>query len=228
MTYYYSFIILKFIIGFAIVITHMNLSGKTQLSQMTPIDFIGNFVLGGIIGGVIYSDTIPLYQYITILMIGVLFISSLNLLTKKVNFFRNVAIGNPIPIIKKGQFIMENILKKKNKIDIINISSRIHAQGIHSFQEIYYAQIEPDGQLTIICDEKNMPSVILMKDGVIRTSELESIERDEAWLKQQIEFQGIESLDDIFLAEFWRGEVTFILQDGKINREDTHELKSIA
>lgn len=228
MTYYYSFIILKFIIGFAIVITHMNLSGKTQLSQMTPIDFIGNFVLGGIIGGVIYSDTIPLYQYITILIIGVLLISSLNLLTKKVNFFRNVAIGNPIPIIKKGQFIMENILKKKNKIDIINISSRIHAQGIHSFQEIYYAQIEPDGQLTIICDEKNMPSVILMKDGVIRTSELESIERDEAWLKQQIEFQGIESLDDIFLAEFWRGEVSFILQDGKINREGTHELKSIA
>ncbi|WP_272539033.1 DUF421 domain-containing protein [Providencia sp. PROV197] len=228
MTYYYSFIILKFIIGFAIVITHMNLSGKTQLSQMTPIDFIGNFVLGGIIGGVIYSDTIPLYQYITILIIGVLLISSLNLLTKKVNFFRNVAIGNPIPIIKKGQFIMENILKKKNKIDIINISSRIHAQGIHSFQEIYYAQIEPDGQLTIICDEKNMPSVLLMKDGVIRTSELESIERDEAWLKQQIEFQGIESIDDIFLAEFWRGEVSFILQDGKINREGTHELKSIA
>lgn len=228
MTYYYSFIILKFLIGFAIVITHMNLSGKTQLSQMTPIDFIGNFVLGGIIGGVIYSDTIPLYQYITILIIGVLFISSLNLLTKKVNFFRNVAIGNPIPIIKKGQFIMENILKKKNKIDIINISSRIHAQGIHSFQEIYYAQIEPDGQLTIICDEKNMPSVILMKDGVIRASELESIERDEAWLKQQIESQGIESLDDIFLAEFWRGEVSFILQDGKMNRKDAHGLKVIA
>ncbi|APC10529.1 MULTISPECIES: DUF421 domain-containing protein [Providencia] len=228
MTYYYSFIILKFIIGFAIVITHMNLSGKTQLSQMTPIDFIGNFVLGGIIGGVIYSDTIPLYQYITILIIGVLFISSLNFLTKKFNFFRNVAIGNPIPIIKKGQFIMENILKKGNKIDIINISSRIHAQGIHSFQEIYYAQIEPDGQLTVICDEKNMPSVILMKDGIVRNSELDSIERDEEWLMQQIELQGIASVDDIFLAEFWRGEVSFILRDGKINRKNSHELKIIA
>ena len=228
MTYYYSFIILKFIIGFAIVITHMNLSGKTQLSQMTPIDFIGNFVLGGIIGGVIYSDTIPLYQYITILIIGVLFISSLNFLTKKFNFFRNVAIGNPIPIIKKGQFIMENILKKGNKIDIINISSRIHAQGIHSFQEIYYAQIEPDGQLTVICDEKNMPSVILMKDGIVRSSELDSIERDEEWLMQQIELQGIASVDDIFLAEFWRGEVSFILRDGKITRKNSHELKIIA
>ncbi|MBY6329321.1 DUF421 domain-containing protein, partial [Providencia rettgeri] len=191
-------------------------------------DFIGNFVLGGIIGGVIYSDTIPLYQYITILIIGVLFISSLNFLTKKFNFFRNVAIGNPIPIIKKGQFIMENILKKGNKIDIINISSRIHAQGIHSFQEIYYAQIEPDGQLTVICDEKNMPSVILMKDGIVRNSELDSIERDEEWLMQQIELQGIASVDDIFLAEFWRGEVSFILRDGKINRKNSHELKIIA
>ncbi|MEX6399695.1 DUF421 domain-containing protein, partial [Providencia hangzhouensis] len=210
------------------VITHMNLSGKTQLSQMTPIDFIGNFVLGGIIGGVIYSDTIPLYQYVTILIIGVLFISFLNFLTKRFNFFRNVAIGNPIPIIKKGQFIMENILEKANKIDLINISSRIHAQGIHSFQEIYYAQIEPDGQLTIICDEKNMPSVILIKEGVIRSYGLESIERDEAWLMQQIELQDIESINDIFLAEFWRGEVTFILRDGKINRKGAQHLKVIA
>ncbi len=228
MVYYYSLIILKFIIGFAIVIIHMNLSGKTQLSQMTPIDFIGNFVLGGIIGGVIYSDTIPLYQYVTILIIGVLFISFLNFLTKRFNFFRNVAIGNPIPIIKKGQFIMENILEKANKIDLINISSRIHAQGIHSFQEIYYAQIEPDGQLTIICDEKNMPSVILIKEGVIRSYGLESIERDESWLMQQIELQGIESISDIFLAEFWRGEVTFILRDGKINRKNAQHLKVIA
>lgn len=82
MSYYYLLVIIKFIIGFAIVLSHMNLSGKTQLSQMTPIDFIGNFVLGGIIGGVIYSDTIPLYQYVIILLIGVSFISGLNYLTK--------------------------------------------------------------------------------------------------------------------------------------------------
>ncbi|EKT53474.1 DUF421 domain-containing protein [Providencia sneebia] len=218
MNYYYLLVIVKFLIGFAIVIIHMNISGKTQLSQMTPIDFIGNFVLGGIIGGVIYSDTIPLQQYITLLIIGVCFISSLNYLTKKFNFFRNVAIGNPIPIIHKGNFIMDNILSKRNKIDILNISSRIHAQGIHSFQEIYYAQIEPDGQLTVICDPTNMPSVIIMKDGVARTSELASIEKDEDWLKEQMKAQGITQPDDIFLAEFWQGKVKFILQNGKIQK----------
>lgn len=75
---YYGLVLIKFIIGFVIVITHLNLSGKTQLSQMTPIDFIGNFVLGGIIGGVIYSDSIPLYQYVLVLLIGVCLISLLN------------------------------------------------------------------------------------------------------------------------------------------------------
>lgn len=220
MTYYYTLVIIKFVIGFAIVITHMNFSGKTQLSQMTPIDFIGNFVLGGIIGGVIYSDTIPLYHYVVILLMGVMFISLLNYLTKKFSFFRSMTIGNPIPIIKNGQFIMENILEKGNKIDMLNISSRIHIQGVLSFQEIYYAQIEPDGQLTVICNKDNMPSVILIENGVIRTSALGSIERDEDWLKEQMEKQQIESADDVFLAEFWRGKLSFILRDGKMKHQD--------
>ena len=46
---YYLLVIVKFIIGFVIVLTHRNISVKTQLSQMTPVDFIGNFVLGGIL-----------------------------------------------------------------------------------------------------------------------------------------------------------------------------------
>ena len=216
---YYLLVVIKFIIGFTIILAHINISGKTQLSQLTPIDFIGNFVLGGIMGGVIYTDAIPLYQYVIVFLIGVFFISFLNYISKKFNFFRAVAIGNPIPIIKKGRFIMENITEKKNKIDILNITSRLHAQGIHSFQEVNYAQIEPDGQITVVCDGAKMPSIIIMKDGVIRTSELEQIERDENWLNEEMKKQHIDNPEDVFLAEFWDGKVNFILQDGKIKHD---------
>ncbi len=216
---YYLLVVIKFIIGFTIILAHMNISGKTQLSQLTPIDFIGNFVLGGIMGGVIYTDAIPLYQYVIVFLIGVFFISFLNYISKKFNFFRAVAIGNPIPIIKKGRFIMENITEKKNKIDILNITSRLHAQEIHSFQEVNYAQIEPDGQITVVCDGAKMPSIIIMKDGVIRASELEQIERDENWLNEEMKKQHIEDPEDVFLAEFWDGKVNFILQDGKIKHD---------
>lgn len=212
---YYGLVLVKFIIGFVIVITHLNLSGKTQLSQMTPIDFIGNFVLGGIIGGVIYSDTIPLYQYLLVLLIGVCLISLLNAISKNVHFFRSMAIGQPIPIIKKGRFLVEVISDNKNKIDILNVSSQLHAQGIHSFQEIYYAQIEPNGQITAVCEGAEMPSVIIMKDGKAREFALSEIEKDVQWLEEEMKKASL-AYEDIFIAEFWSGLLTFILNDGEV------------
>lgn len=214
---YYGIVLLKFVIGFVVVISHLNFSGKTQLSQMTPVDFIGNFVLGGIIGGVIYSDAIPMHQYIITLFIGVALISLLNSVSKHVWFFRSFTIGEPIPIIKDGKFQMDNILRRRNKIDIINVASQLHSQGIHSFQEIRYAQIEPSGSLSVVCEGGKMPSIILMKDGRARLSELNGIEKDEEWLDKILKESGIEK-DQVFIAEFWDGEITFILSDGKVKR----------
>lgn len=198
---FYGYVLLKFVIGFFIVIMHLNFSGKTQLSQMTPVDFIGNFILGGIIGGVIYSDTIPLFQYITVLLIGVILISTLNLITKRFSFIRGLAIGEPIPIIKNGVFMMDNILKKKNKVDILNIISQLHSSGIHSFQEVIYAQIEPGGQLTAVCNEDKLPSVIVIKQANIRANALEQIGKNEEWLLEIIKEKDIE-IQNIFIAEF--------------------------
>lgn len=214
---YYGFVLVKFIIGFVIVITHLNLSGKTQLSQMTPIDFIGNFVLSGIIGGVIYSDSIPLYQYVLVLLIGVCLISLLNAISKHVDFFRDMTIGQPIPIIKKGKFLVETISNKKNKIDILNVSSQLHAQGIHSFQEIVYAQIEPNGQITAVSRGSEMPSVIIMKDGKVREYALSEIEKDARWLEDEMKKVSV-TREDVFIAEFWSGRLTFILNDGEVKK----------
>ncbi|CAK9885775.1 MAG: hypothetical protein XXXJIFNMEKO3_02189 [Candidatus Erwinia impunctatus] len=215
---YYIFVLIKFTIGFVIVIAHMNFSGKTQLSQMTPVDFIGNFVLGGIIGGVIYTDAIPLHQYVILLFMGVSFISFLNFISKHFFTLRAFTIGNPIPIIKDGYFIMTNILERKNKIDILNVASQLHSQGIHSFQNLRYAQIEPNGQITAVSKGTDLPSVILIKDGKVRNSELEVIGKDEEWLDEKIKKMHVENYDDIFLAEFWQGELTLVMSDGRVCR----------
>lgn len=215
---YYAIVLLKFVIGFVVVISHLNFSGKTQLSQMTPVDFIGNFVLGGIIGGVIYSDAIPMHQYILVLLIGVMLISLLNWVSKHIWFFRAFTIGEPIPIIKNGKFLMDNILRRRNKIDIINVASQLHSQGIHSFQEIRYAQIEPSGSLSVVCEGSKMPSIIVMKDGRPRTSELNIINKDEEWLDAKLENLNIQR-SDVFIVEFWDGSLNVVLHDGQVTRD---------
>lgn len=215
---YYLWVLAKFLIGFLIVILHLNFTGKTQLNQMTPVDFIGNFVLGGIIGGVIYNEDIPIHQYIFVLLIGVGLISLLNWICKHVSFFRMFAIGEPIPIMKDGRFLMDNILRKKNKIDILNVASLLHAQGITSFQEVNYAQIEPSGSLTVLTDKGKYPSLILFKDGEARKTELERINKDEKWLEQKIQQHHL-SENNLFLIEFWEGRLNFILRSGEVKKD---------
>ncbi|KQB53923.1 hypothetical protein AQS70_08580 [Pseudomonas endophytica] len=212
---YYAWVLAKFVAGFVIIATHLYLSGRTQLSQMTAIDLIGNFILGGIIGGVIYSDTIPFKQYLLVLLIGVLLIYVLNTATKHIQLLRGFTIGSPIPIIKDGRFIIENLVNNKHKIDILRVASQLHAQGACSFQQVYYAQIEPGGELTVICDERDMPSVIVMYNSEPRLDQLTSIGHDPEWLEREINDLGLRA-EDIFLAEFWRGELSVTVRDGRV------------
>ena len=38
------------------VLFFLRISGKTQMAQLTPLDSVNAFVLGALVGGVIYSD----------------------------------------------------------------------------------------------------------------------------------------------------------------------------
>ena len=212
---FYVWVLIKFIVGFLIIIAHMNLSGKTQLSQMTPVDFIGNFVLGAALGGVVYSDTIPFHEYLLVLLMGVAFISVLNYLTKRFSAARTVAIGDPIPIIKDGKLLVGKIMSKSNKLDILNISTQMHSQGILSFQDIHYAQIEPNGALTAFCDSEKIPSVILMNGTNIRADVLKENNLDVEWMEREIKKRSLDA-EKIFIVEYWKEKLSFIMTDGTV------------
>jgi uncharacterized membrane protein YcaP (DUF421 family) len=97
------------------------------------------------------------------------------------------------------------------------VSSQLHAQGIYSFQEIVYAQIEPNGQITAVCEGSEMPSVIIMKSGKAREYALNEIEKDTRWLEDEMKKASV-IYEDVFIAEFWSGRLTFILKDGEVKK----------
>lgn len=213
---FYVWMVIKLITGFAFIITYLNLSGRSQFSQMNAIDLIGNFVLGALVGGVVYTTEIPFYKYALALLIGILILLTLNIFCRKFNLFRNVTIGRQIPIIKNGRFIMDNILNKNNKIDMINIASQINLQGIYSFDEIQYAQIEPNGSVTAICDKDKLPSVIVCYRGSIREEELEDINLTREDLIEDMKSHGIDDVDNVFLGEFRKGHFKYVCNDGTV------------
>ncbi|MDF7673171.1 DUF421 domain-containing protein [Acetobacteraceae bacterium ESL0709] len=212
---FYLWMFVKLITGFAFIIAYLNISGRTQLSQMNSIDLIGNFILGGMIGGVIYTSNIPFVEYVCSLILGVGILFALNYLYRKFSSFRTLTIGRPIPIICNKRFMMETIEDKNNKIDILNVASQLYVRGIMSFNDVYYAQIEPNGQVTAVTDKRHRPAAIVCYNGAIRESELEDSHKTAEDLMEDMKQQGIETLEEVFLAELQNGRFSYICRDGK-------------
>ena len=64
----YSLLALKLLMGILGLVLQINLLGKGNLAPTSAMDQVQNYVLGGIIGGVIYSDSVGLLQFFLVLI----------------------------------------------------------------------------------------------------------------------------------------------------------------
>lgn len=65
----YLDIAIKLTMGLLSLVLVINISGKGNLAPSSAMDQVLNYVLGGIVGGVIYNPGISVLQYFIILMI---------------------------------------------------------------------------------------------------------------------------------------------------------------
>ena len=75
-------IAIKLLIGFLALIFVINVTGKGNLAPSSASDQVQNYVLGGIIGGVIYNKQIAILEYISILFIWCILVLSLQFFCK--------------------------------------------------------------------------------------------------------------------------------------------------
>ena len=109
--------ILKLLIGVILIVLHLRFTGKQQTTQMTPIDFIGNFILGGIIGGVIYNHAITFAEYASVLLVTFAIVSGLNYLTSKFMPTRAIVMGRAHTIIENGRFTQDALDSPDHQFD---------------------------------------------------------------------------------------------------------------
>ena len=83
---------------------------------------------------------------------------------------------------------------------------KLRAAGVQRIQDVKRAVLEQNGQLTVVqMGEKNI-RFPLIADGQVNPDVLKLIDKDEAWLNQELHRQGYEPRD-IFLAEYLDGQV---------------------
>ena len=204
----YLDIAIKLTMGLLSLVLVINISGKGNLAPSSATDQVLNYVLGGIVGGVIYSPRISVLQYFIILMIWTMIVLILKWLKTNSVLFKTILDGQPVIIIKKG--ILDVEACRRAGLTANDIAFKLRTNGVYSVRKVKRAVLEQNGQLIIVLQDEENPKYPIITDGTVQTNILEIIDKDMNWLQEQLKEIGYENISDIFLAEYDNGKITVI------------------
>ena len=210
---FYAIVAIKLTLGLLALILVINLTGKGNLAPASASDQVQNYVLGGIVGGVIYNTDISIPVFILILAIWFAAVLSLRWLKKHNNLVKQLVDGKPVTLISRGKIDVK--VARKAGLSANDLSFKLRMQGIYSVKDIKQAILEQDGQLIITSFGEENPKYPLITDGSVQKSTLEMIDKDEEWLKAELKKLGIEDASDVFLAEYDSGKISITKYEEK-------------
>ncbi|WP_087842516.1 DUF421 domain-containing protein [Lactiplantibacillus plantarum] len=190
---------IKLALGLLTIILQINLSGKSNLAPISALDQVQNYVLGAIVGGMIYSTSVTVLQYILVLLIWTLLVLVLRFLTHHNRYVKRLIDGQPQLLIKNGQLLVSTALK--NGMSANDLMFRLRTEGITDIRYVKRAVLEQNGQLTITRVGDDAVKYPIIVDGQVNLDALETSNHDEAWLLTQLQAQHY-TVSDIYLATY--------------------------
>lgn len=141
-------IVFRAAVLFAFLILVMRVSGRRELTSLTPFDLLLLVVVGDLIQqGVTQTDT-----SVTGAMIAVTTIAGLSVLSSWLAFrsrtARRVLEGDPIVLVEKGKLIERNL--KRERMTEAELAEEMRMSQIGSLDEVSWAILEASGQISFI------------------------------------------------------------------------------
>ncbi|MGG0719050.1 DUF421 domain-containing protein [Robertmurraya massiliosenegalensis] len=219
----YVQILVELILGYIALFALTKVMGKTQITQITPFDFISALILGELVGNAIYDDDIKFQKVIYAVVVWGLLIFLTEVLTQKKKGLRKLLEGQPTIVIRKGKIDYEAL--KKTRLDINQLQHLLRSREIFSIRECEYAILETDGSISVLkksgfsnvtIRDMNLPRspvklpVTLILDGEIEKDNLQFIKWDEDKLLYEMKKLGVHSTKDVLYVEWQEGEELLI------------------
>lgn len=199
---------MKLALGLVTLVIVINITGKGNLAPSSAVDQVQNYVLGGIIGGVIYNSSISILQYLIILMIWICLVLMVKWLKTNNIFFKKAIDGEPVVIISRGKLDIESC--RKAGLTAHDVMFKLRSNNIYSIKDVKKAILEQNGQLIIVQSGEENPRFPLITDGTVQLQTLDSIDKDEDWLMEKLKERGVDNVSDVFLAEYENGNLTLV------------------
>lgn len=205
---FFIIIAIKLALGLISLVFVINVTGKGNLAPSSAVDQVQNFVLGGILGGIIYNSSISILQYVVILIIWTILILLLKWLNTNVSMIKHLIDGKPVIIIKNGKLDPEACRSKG--LSAADVALKLRSQGVFQLKDVKRAVIEQNGQFIIVRFGDENPKYPIITDGVVQTEILDTIGKSEEWLMEELQKEGYDNVADIFIAEYDKGQINVV------------------
>jgi len=204
----------RVIISFSVLLLMTRIMGKKQVSQLTYFNYITGITIGAVAASITIDRSIDMSDgFVSMVCWSLLtvLVSYINLKSPKARILLD---GQPTIVIKNGRILEKTLAGLRLNMD--DLSMLLREKNIFSTQEVDYAVLEPDGQLSVLkkVDQQNVtkkdlkveavkplyvPTEIIVDSKVI-TRNLEELDLSQSWLEKQLHQSGV-SLQTVFYAE---------------------------
>jgi len=195
-----------FILYFFIVICY-RIMGKKEVGELSVIDLIVTILIAELaaicIEDVKESIFVSIVPIIVLVAIQI-FVSYISLKSESI---RNFIEGKPSVIIKDGKVDFTQMTKLRYSLD--DLLSQLRQNGVRSIEEVDYAVLENNGELSVFQNTKEYPMPIIL-DGKIDYETVKQIGKTEKWINNLIKQNKI-NVEEIFYA-FYQKDKTYIIK----------------
>ena len=167
----YGMVFAKLAIGLLAIILQINLMGKGNLAPTSALDQLQNYVLGGIIGAIIYNDAIGILQFMLVLILWTILVMTLKFLKGNLRFFKTILDGHPVIVIERGHILTEECMRYG--IQSAELKLKLRTAGVQYVADVKRAVLEQNGQLSVVQFGEENIRFDLINDGQINQFTLE-------------------------------------------------------
>lgn len=200
---------------YLLVVITMRLMGKRQIGELQPYEFVITIMISDLASLPMQDTRLPLLQGI-IPIITLLFLKTiLTQIGLKFQWTRKFVDGEPCILIHNGKINYSTL--KKQQLNIDELLEELRLANYFNLDEIQYAILENDGQMSILPVDYNsskkssssnassqnaevkLPQ-ILISDGKVNKNSLTSIDKDEKWILDLLKKHNIASIKHVLIA----------------------------
>ena len=208
-------VLVRGIIGFFTLLIFTRILGKQQISQLTFFDYVVGITIGSTASTLTTDLTSRAWPHWVGLFTWTALCFILQLITLKSKVAEKYLDGEPTIVITNGKILEESM--KKFRYTIGDLLEQLRDKGVFDLEDVAYAVLEKDGQLSILkkpeCDpvtpkDLNLKTstasidIEVIYDGSILQDNLVIVNRNERWLMTKLKKQGINNATEVFLATY--------------------------